>query len=239
MRFLFPFLLLPLLTACQKSTAGLTIPPRQVFVLGEYMDAGYRADIRNDGPQPVTVRLINRDSRETDRELILVSGKQETVYVGANQEVRLYNNDDRKAKLLIEMNKGVEGMRYEGMDGQPADRLTADPPASEDAPVTPRQDAGPAQRQVNREIPPGQQLIIGEGSSQQYTVRMRVTGGMIEVSGRDKRSGRQLQGFGLKGREEVTIRPTEDLYLINTGQEAVRIRLTFDRPVSGVRMAEG
>jgi hypothetical protein len=230
--------LLPLLVSCQRSTADLVIPPRQVFVLGEYMDDGYRATLSNKGEQAVTVRLIDKKTRETNEQLTLASGTQQSVSVTADQEVRLYNDDDRKARLLVEMSRGVEGMRYEGMDGRPSDRLAADPPASEEEAIVVRTDVGPPLTKVEREILPGNQLIIGEGSSLGYTASINTLGHLIEVSGRDKRSGRQLQGFGLEGKERVTIRPYEDLYLINTGQEAVRVRLTFDRPVRGARLTE-
>ncbi len=241
MRPFFLFSLLLLIAACSRSIAGLTIPPNQAFVLGEGMDSGYRVSLVNQGPQAVTVQLIDKASGVERSRLVLAIKGREELYIDPAVRVRMINDTPREADVLVTMSKTVAGMRMEGLDGQAAEEVTAADRAAEQVPVTVREDAGPPQRKVSTELPAGRELIVGEGSSLNYAAAIRVgAGNGIEVSVRDKRSGRERKGFGLgaPGKETVRIGPEEDLHLLNTGVRTVRVSVVLTEPVSGVRTVE-
>ncbi len=237
MRYLL--LLLPfLLTACSRNVAGLTIPPNQAFVLGEYMESGYRVSLVSQVAQAVTVQLIDQATGEERSRLVLSGRGSEEVYVEPGLQVRMINDYPEPAAIRVTMNKGVAGMRLEGLDGQPVQEITAAEAAAEQQAVTVREGAGPAQRAVSSDLPAGQELIIGEGSSLNYAAVVQLGPGEgIQVSVRDKRSGRQRQGFGLgaPGKETVTVGPEEDLHVLNTGERTVRVTVALSAPVSGQR----
>ncbi|MCP9234684.1 hypothetical protein [Lewinella sp. JB7] len=233
MRYLI--FLLPIFFTYCKSTAGLTIPAQQAFVLGEYTDTGYRAGLTNTGTHPVSVRLVDREG-EVEDAFTLLPGERKSVVVGGGQNVRLVNAAEREATVYVVMSRGVEGMRYEPLGGEEMTGSGEEGrrPNRRAAPVF--EDLGPGLTAYRETIPPGQQLVLGEGSAGGFTTTIRTGNGEIEVSGRDKRSGEQLQGFGLRGRETVTIRPRENLHLLNPSDRMVRIRVTFDREVVGARL---
>ena len=240
MRLLFLFALPLLLAACSRSVAGLTIPPNQAFVLGEDMDSGYRVSLVNRGTVAVTVQLIDKQSGEERARRVLNRGGNEEIYVEPGVRVRMVNATAARADILVTMSKGVQGMRLEDLEGKAVETISPAAREAERGPVVVKNDRGPARRKVSTELPAGQELIVGEGTSKSYSAAIRVGDGRgIKVSVRDKRSGRQRQGFGLgaPGSETVNIGPEEDLHLLNTGDRTVRISIALSEAVSGVRVA--
>jgi len=227
------FLSLFLLPCCAQKTAGVTIPAQQKFILGEYMDSPYTAKMDNQGAQPITVVLVNKKSRETSETIVLESGAATKLQVDPSFEVHLRNATNTKGFVFVKMSKKVPGMRYAGQDDSEEKQRR-----SEDNRVFVKaQDAGPAQASMKAIIPAGQQLVVGEGSSTNYTATIKSSGGHeIMVSIRDKQTGVQTQGFGLKGKDEVHIRRHENIYLTNKYGKDLKVKITTSKPISGERL---
>ena len=224
--------------ACAQSTAGLTIPARQTFLLGEYADYDYRASLDNRGGEAVTVRLRDKGSTAVAQEIRLAPDASGALAVGAGQEVTIENATDGEAELRVRMSRTVQGMRYVGNDGAEL----ADAPAAEEVPVFTQAlapaEAGPARTRAVATVAAGQRFVLGEGTSADYAATIRNRGAAIDVRVRDRRTGEQTQGFGLakRGRETVYVRPHEVLTLEHAGEGPTEIAVTFDRAVSGARV---
>ena len=224
-----------------QSTANVTIPGEQTFILGEYADYAYRAKLTNEGRRLVTVTLRDKETDVAAESVALAPGEQAAFEVAASQEVTLENANARPAKVFVRMSRTVEGMRYVGLDGEDLDKSPAGaeltrglPPIEVDA------DAGPAQAKATATLGRDQQFVVGEGTSASYAADLNNLGAAIEVSVRDRRTGEQTQGFGLgrAGKATVNVRPHEVLYLVHEGRGTTRVSVDFDREVSGARVED-
>lgn len=111
---LFSFLsFMSVLNSCAKAVAGVGIPPRQEFILGEYNNGSYRATLNNQGRTDVTVSVRDKNTGEQTQGFGL-AGKV-IVYISANEEVHLINDTDRKAQVQVKLNKNVQGMNYKSI----------------------------------------------------------------------------------------------------------------------------
>ena len=216
-----------------QSTAGLNIPARQTFLLGEYADYGYRASLDNRGRRDVTVRLRDKGSKAVAREVFLPAGEKAKLEVSPEQEVAIENDTDGKAELFVRMSRGVQGMRYVNVDGTELSNRPEVPSTDRRYALAPS--AGAPEERLTVSLAPGQRLVIGEGTSANYAVDIRTRGRDITVSARDRESLEQTQGFGLNGRETINIRPHEILYL-DAGVRGAKLKLRFSEPVSGARV---
>ena len=226
------FLTLTTATA-QRNTAGLTIPARQTFLLGEYADYPYRADLKNVGRQPVTAQLRDKDSKAVAKTLTVAPGDKVTVEVAASQEVALENANDRRAKVDVTMSREVVGMRYVGNGdvALPQPDVSKNVTAADAVPG-----AGAPRRTVATTIKRGRALVLGEGTVGEYAAVLMREGGRVEVSVRDRKTGAQTQGFGLGDRATVYIAPHEVIYLVNAGLGRASVRVEFSEPVGGMRV---
>lgn len=240
MRFLISisFLLLFTLSSCAQGTAGLSIPPGETFVLGEYRKSGFKATVNNNGTQEVTATVIDRKTGDALRNVPVPPGERASVTVTAAEVLHLENDGDTEANLSVKSPvKGREGMSYftPGENKEAKIKLPVTPPVT----ATDEGD-GMGETNASATLSPGQTLVIGEGSSKNYSVNIRNSGAEIKVSGRSKASGEQLQGFGLpkRGRETVNIRPNENLHLTNTSGEPTTVKVTMSKPVRGARVMD-
>ena len=216
-----------------QATAGLNIPARQTFLLGEYADYGYRASLDNRGRRDVTVRLRDKDTKAVAKEVFLPAGEKAKLKVSPEQEVAIENDTDGKAELFVRMSRGVQGMRYVNLDGTELSGRAEAPSTERRYVLDPS--AGAPEERVTVSLAPGQRLVVGEGTSADYAVEIRTRGRDIIVSARDRESLEQTQSFGLNGRETINIRPHEVLYL-DAGVRGAKLKLRFSEPVSGARV---
>lgn len=234
MRYLIFFFLLPALLAVND--AGVTIPARQTFILGEYMNEAYNAKLINKGPQTVTVSLVSKVDGVVQQTLDLASGTSDRLQVEPAYEVHLTNDSDQPAEVQVRMSKRVSGMRYIGQDMPTEASADAQETVRQDTRVfVPKKDAGSAKEKVVVTIPVGQQLVIGEGTSASYTAELRVTR-QVKISIRDKETGAQTQGFGLRGKERVHVRRHENIYVVNESGAPVKVTVEMTKSVAGERL---
>lgn len=113
MRFIFIIsILLLAFASCASNVAGVSIPARQEFILGELTDKHYRAQINNRGKQQIRVRVLDKKTQEQTQGFGLPGGNRATVNISRNEEIHLVNDSDTEGKARVTLNKGVEGMRY-------------------------------------------------------------------------------------------------------------------------------
>ncbi len=244
MRFqvLFFALLFTALTAsCQSSSAGVDIPAKQTFLLGEYADYSYKAKLENKGSQAVTIELRSKEKGELVSSIQLSPKQSESFQVPADQIVAMVNSSNRKAKIFAKMSKKVIGMSYVGQEEEiDLATIQAARVPSSNEPIAIDSNAGPAKEKAKATVKSGEAFVLGEGTSDNYAVDISKVGGSIKVSIRDRRTNEQTQGFGLgnMGIEKVNIRPYEVIYLVHDGGIPARVSVDFSQPVSGARVVE-
>ena len=94
------------------STANVTIPPGEQFVLGESEEGRFRAELTNRSDVRVRVEARNEAGELTQGFGLDGRGKA-TVYVDAGDRVILQNASPKELTVRAVLNKEVEGMRYE------------------------------------------------------------------------------------------------------------------------------
>ena len=228
MRFFFLLLLpLALVTSCSRSTAALTIPARQTFVLGEYEYNGYRADLDNRGKQNVTAQLIEKTTGEVMESIAVPAGSRKSLTVPKSQQVHLVNATGEDAELRVIMSENVQGMRY-----------LEDGEAYEPRPVvvktTPLEDIDkPFTKTVT--VPGGGKVAVGESFTEGYALHIVNAGKSngLSVAGINKTTGEQTQGFGLgrMGKVDMWVRESETLHFFNEGTKEAKVVLSFSKDV--------
>ena len=105
-------LLLALITlnSCSTYRSGLTIPANQIFLLGEFNDNNYSAELVNKSNLIVIVRAVDKDSGEVTQSFVLAPKGRTKVYISKDETV--YFENEVEVKVNVTLSKGVEGMRY-------------------------------------------------------------------------------------------------------------------------------
>lgn len=239
MRNLFILSIAFIAASCARTTAGVGLEPRQQFVLGEYANYAYKAKLENRGPQPITVRVVKKGNGPEIESLVLQRKEKRSLEVGPEAEVRLVNNSDQEGQVFVAMNREVQGMRMQNLDGsnieRPEDAVIEDLTGRPEALAN----AGPAENKVSEIIPPGKRLVVGEGTVAKYSANIRNFGGKnVDVVIRAKENGKRTQSFGLgnQGKVTVYIRPFENITVVNNGGKEVKITVKTSQPVSGARI---
>ena len=101
-----------LLVSCSSFKSGLTIPANQTFILGEYNDKNYSAQLKNKSNFTVIVKAINKNSGTITQSFGLGAKGKTKIYIGKNETVYFENDNNADVKVDVIMSKGVEGMRY-------------------------------------------------------------------------------------------------------------------------------
>ncbi|WP_157975870.1 hypothetical protein [Lewinella sp. IMCC34191] len=236
LRLLLPILVLLSPLSCSQSTAGLTIPAKQMFVLGEDMDAGYSATLTNRGKQAVRLQIVRKSDLEVVKSLMLAPRSTKSVAIARQELVQMINSGEREADLLVVMNKSVKGMRTQPLKGEAA--MTAAPvdgyllPA--DDPVF---ELSPNNR-FRTELEVGECFLVGEGSRQDYTADVKAKGGPLQLHVLKSVNSNFVRGFGLGSgsTETVSVDEGEVLYLCNDGRTAIRVVVSLSREVPGARV---
>ena len=229
MRLFVLLLLIINSVACSQSTAGLTIPARQIFVLGEYMDTGYRASITNRGRQTVTVDLVDKADNRTLQTVRIAPGEVRKLSVPADRRVQMTNDGTTDAELLVKMNKSVEGMRLQTLDAgrTPKDMAKVNRP-----------ERALSSTRFSSDIAPGACYVIGEGAEERYEATVRASGQTVKLRVVDGGTDRWVRGFGLGAgsRETITVGAGEVLYLCNEVTATLGVRVQTSVPVPGGRL---
>lgn len=237
MRYLLIALSAFILASCARTTAGVNIGAGQKFILGEYMTTDYKASLRNKGEQTVAIRLVDKRSQETRREIKLAPKEKTSLKVTADVEVQLLNPSETEALIYAEMNKNINGMQYVGID----EKRTGQKKAAWDTPAP--QATEPKIKYPFQQlavIPAGATYYFAEGQPAEFSAVLHNQGSPgINVRIRDRESGKQTQGFGLgdTGKSTVFLSEGEVLTLVNTGNKPAKIKLKLSQELSGQRLS--
>jgi hypothetical protein len=237
--FLFALLLLATSASCQRSSAGVAIPSQQTFLLGEYADYPYEAKLENKGSQMVTIELRSKSDQSVMSSVQLSPKQVESFQVSLDQIVAMVNSSNSEAQISAKMSKKVIGMNYVGQEEEVELSVATSEKVKTQNGITLTENAGPPRKKSKATISSGEAFVLGEGTSSNYSADLKVFGGPIKVSVRDRRSNEQTQGYGLaNGSETINIRPYEILYLVHEGKIPARVSVDFSKPVSGARVVE-
>ena len=101
-----------LIVSCSSFKSGLTIPANQTFILGEYNDKNYSAQLKNKSNFKVIVKAIDKNSEAITQSFGLDAKGKTKIYISKNETVYLENENETDAKIDVILSEGVEGMRY-------------------------------------------------------------------------------------------------------------------------------
>lgn len=97
-------------------TSGVTIPPNQEFVLGEYNHPDYRSVLMNKSEFEVGVELRNRKTNVLLQRFDLSAGSSAKVNVSKDEMVILKNSNNNEVLIKVKANRNIKGMRYQDLD---------------------------------------------------------------------------------------------------------------------------
>jgi hypothetical protein len=100
------------LQSCSTFKSGLTIPANQTFLLGEFNDKNYTAELINRSNLTVIVKAVDKNSGELTQRLDLAPKGRANVYISKDETVYFKNDNGTDVKVDVILSKGVEGMRY-------------------------------------------------------------------------------------------------------------------------------
>lgn len=111
--------LISLLWGCAKppeeSTATITIPPFQEFILGAYEPGAFAASLRNLSDLSIEIRTMDSLNEQTSGFGFSPKGETE-LNVGAGERVIFSNSNDQLVRLAVGLTQKVQGMQYEVLD---------------------------------------------------------------------------------------------------------------------------
>ena len=106
------FTILLILNSCSSFKSGLTIPANQTFLLGEFNDKNYSAELINNSNLTVIVKAVDKNSGEVTQDFGLIPKGKTKVYIGKDETVYFENDDGTEVEVNVILSKGVERMRY-------------------------------------------------------------------------------------------------------------------------------
>lgn len=106
------FLFFISLNSCSTFKSGLTIPANQTFLLGEFNDKNYTAELINRSNFTVNVKAIDKESEEVTQRFGLAPKGRTKVFISKNETVYFKNENSVDVKVDVILSRGVEGMRY-------------------------------------------------------------------------------------------------------------------------------
>ena len=104
-------LFIPLTLGCGFKS-GLTIPANQTFLLGEFNDKNYSAELVNKSNLTVIVKALDKKTGEVTQSLELTPKGKTKVYISKDETVYFENENKVDVKVDVILTKFVEGMRY-------------------------------------------------------------------------------------------------------------------------------
>ena len=111
-KLLFVFVAILALTSCSTFKSGLTIPANQTFLLGEFNDKNYSANLFNKSNLTVNIKAVDKKSGEVTQSFGLAPRGKTKIYISKEETVYFENENGIDVKVDVTLSKGVEGMRY-------------------------------------------------------------------------------------------------------------------------------
>ena len=109
---LFAFTILLTLNSCSTFKSGLTIPANQTFLLGEFNNKNYSAELVNKSNLTVIVKAVVKKTGEVTQSFGLAPKGRTKVYINKNEIFYCEDDNGTEMKVDIILSKGIEGMKY-------------------------------------------------------------------------------------------------------------------------------
>jgi len=106
------FIFFSTLNSCSTFKSGLTIPANQTFLLGEFNDKNYSAELTNKSNLTIIVKMADKESGEVIQSFGLTPKGKTKVYVTKVETVYFENDNGSDVRIDVVLSKGVEGMLY-------------------------------------------------------------------------------------------------------------------------------
>ena len=106
------FLFISIVFSCSTFKSGLTIPANQTFILGEFNDKNYSAELVNKSNLTVIVKALDKETSEIAQSFELAPNGRTKFYISKDETVYFENENEVDVKIDVILSKGVEGMRY-------------------------------------------------------------------------------------------------------------------------------
>ena len=98
---LFAFTILLTLNSCSTFKSGLTIPANQTFLLGEFNNKNYSAELVNKSNLTVIVKAVVKKTGEVTQSFGLAPKGRTKVYISKDETVYFENENGTKTSLEI------------------------------------------------------------------------------------------------------------------------------------------
>jgi len=100
------------IVACSTFRSGLTIPANQTFLLGEFNEKNYSAELNNKSNRSLVVTAYHKNTNEITQRVELKPKGKTTIYVNSDETVYFKNEHNVSVTVDVILSRGVEGMRY-------------------------------------------------------------------------------------------------------------------------------
>ena len=92
-------LFIPLALGCSSFKSGLTIPANQTFILGEFNNKNYSAELINQSELKVMVKVIEKESGVVIRSFGLAPKERTKIYISKTNTVYFENENNTILKI--------------------------------------------------------------------------------------------------------------------------------------------
>jgi hypothetical protein len=106
-----------LLVSSCATNSTLTIQPREEFILGEFQNSRFSAEVTNLSGEEITVSIIDTASGEQVQGFGLPGRNSARITVSKQETVVFTNLSDETVRVRARLGRTVEGMRFQTVPG--------------------------------------------------------------------------------------------------------------------------
>jgi len=103
------------LSSCSSNRAGIYIAAGEQFVLGENNTGSYTLKLRNASDTIVGIRAVDKEDESFSQGFGIGPRSRAELKIRGSEKVYLINHSTKEVKVVVELSKQVQGMRYEPM----------------------------------------------------------------------------------------------------------------------------
>ncbi len=104
------------LSSCSSNRAGIYIAAGEQFVLGENNTGRYTLKLRNASDTIVGIRAVNKEDESFSQGFGVGPRSRVKLKMRGSEKVYLINHSTKEVKVVVELSKQVQGMRYQEID---------------------------------------------------------------------------------------------------------------------------
>ena len=101
-----------MITSCYAFKSGLTISAKQTFILGEFNNKNYSAELINRSELSIGFKTVDKKSWSVTQSFELEPKGKTKVFINKDEVAYFTNENEAAVKIDVILSKGVQGMRY-------------------------------------------------------------------------------------------------------------------------------